>query len=37
MRFMLWSYASLHLLALTLALILMLLLKAFAGSMTFIA
>jgi hypothetical protein len=37
MRFMLWTYASLHLLALTLALALMLLLKAFAGSMTFIA
>jgi hypothetical protein len=37
MRFMLWPYAALHLLALTLALALMLLLKAFAGSMTFIA
>jgi hypothetical protein len=37
MRFMLWPYVALHLLALTLACALLLLLKSFAGSMTFIA
>jgi hypothetical protein len=37
MRFMLWPYVTLNLLALLLALALMLLLKSFAGSATFIA
>ncbi len=37
MRFMLWPYLALNLIALTLALALLLLLKSFAGSATFIA
>src|ERR1700722_2598094 len=37
MRMMLWPYAVLHLLALTLVVAFLLLLKAFPGSMTFIA